>query len=276
MTEEFIQFTGKEDGSTSIVLVGVHGDEVCGVRALELLLPTLALEKGTVWFGYGNPRAIEKGVRYMEQNLNRMFKDDGSLSLKEKMSYEYGRAQYLKEYLDQAGALLDVHASFTPDSKPFLICEQNARGITEYLPVDLVVSGFDGVQPGGTDCFMNRSGKIGICIECGYLGDPTSTQRASDAIIAFLKARGHMSNDIQPQTQSTIQMKEMYITKTDRFTLSRSFVDFEEILEGEVIGCDGFEEIRLQSNGIILFARDRNQKGDEAFLFGEKVSGPTK
>src|SRR3989338_642868 len=129
MTDEFIQCDGKEDGPRSVVLVGVHGDEVCGVRALGRVLPALAIEKGTVFFGYGNPRAIEKGVRYTEQNLNRMFKDDAALSLKEKMSYEYDRAQYLKKYLDQAGALLDVHASFTPASKPFLICEPNAKGI---------------------------------------------------------------------------------------------------------------------------------------------------
>ncbi len=274
--DEMIQLEGEEDGPTSVVLVGVHGDEVCGVRALDALLPVLKIEKGTVWFGYGNPRAIERGVRYTEQNLNRMFKDDAALSLKERMSYEYDRAQYLKEYLDRAGALLDVHASFTPDSKPFLICEPNATGIAECLPVDMVVSGFDAIQPGGTDYYMNKIGKTGICIECGYLGDPASTQRACDGIIAFLKARGHLLNDIQPQAQSIIRMKEMYLTKTDSFGLARQFLDFEEIFGGEVIGIDGLEKIRAGSNGFMLFARDRNQKGDEAFLFGEKVSGPTK
>jgi len=258
------------------VLVGVHGDEVCGVRALDLLLPRLEIEKGTVWFGYGNPRAIAQDVRYTEENLNRMFKDDKELSEAEKRSYEYGRAQYIKQYLDHVDVLLDVHASFTPDSKPFIICESNASEIASYLPFDRVVSGFDTIQPGGTDYYMNRGGKIGICVECGYLGDPASTQRAYDTIVAFLKVRGHLPNDMRPRTQSTIQMKEMYLTKTNRFTLARSFNDFEEVIEGEVIGRDGSEKIYAKKNGVILFARNRSQKEDEAFLFGEKISGPTK
>ncbi|MDP2630553.1 MAG: succinylglutamate desuccinylase/aspartoacylase family protein [Candidatus Uhrbacteria bacterium] len=276
MTEEFIQITGKEDGSTSVVLVGVHGDEVCGVRALELLLPTLEIERGTVFFGYGNPRAIEKRVRYAEQNLNRMFKDDSDLSDEEKMSYEYKRAQYIRKYLDRADALLDIHASFTPDSQPFIICENNATGITECLPLDVAVSGFDAIQPGGTDYYMNSIGKIGICVECGYFNDPQSTMRAQESILAFLASRDHLVYTVTSRVQSTIRMNSMYITQSDQFRLARQFYDFEDLSEGEIVGVDGVNEIRVEKNSIILFARDRNKKGDEAFLLGEKVRGPTK
>ena len=272
MFEKIIQLKGKEKGTTSIILVGVHGNEKCGMEALEKVLPKLKIERGTVLFGYGNPRAIEANKRFVEANLNRMFKNDDLLSKKDVGSYEYKRAQFLKKYLKRADALLDIHASFVPNSKPFINCEANAKGIIKYLLVDLIVSGFDKIEPGGTDYFMNSLDKIGICIECGYLGNPESTVIAEKSIFSFLKARGHTSNDFVSKTQSFIRMYDLYITKTNNFTLSKPFYDFEEISKGQIIGMDGDKEVKTEKDSVILFARNREQIGDEAFLLGENES----
>ena len=257
-------------GPTSVVLAGVHGDERAGIEAFKKILPTLQIEKGQVFFGYGNPRAIASNARFVETNLNRMFKPDFMLSEEEKTSYEYARAQLIKKYLDQSDALLDIHASRTPNSTPFVICESNAKGIVEYLPISLVVSGFDTVEPGGTDYYMNSLGKIGVCVECGYFGDPESSRVAEKSIFAFLKSRGHIANDTTPQRQSYLRMYEIYITKTSSFTLAKSFNDFEEVLAGQIIGIDGKKEIYTEKDGVILFARNRKEIACEAFLLGEK------
>lgn len=271
MREEIIQFVGKREGPTSIILAGVHGDERCGTKALEKLLPTLEIEAGRVLFGYGNPRAISADKRFMEANLNRMFRRDDLIGERERKSYEYGRAQFLRKYLDQADALLDIHASFTEESPPFIICEENAKEIARCLPMDIVVSGFDQLEPGGTDGYMNAIGKIGICVECGYLGDPRSLQRAEESIYAFLSARGHKGGGIMsPKKQSYICMNELYRAKTESFRLVRAFADFEEIEKGQVIGIDGSDEVRAKESGAILFARNTDRIGDESFLFGEK------
>ncbi len=269
MFEEIYKLTGKEKGETSIILVGVHGNEKCGIEVLEKCLSNLQIERGTVLYGYGNPRAIEENKRYIDVDLNRMFKNN-SLSVAEKESYEYNRAQFLKKYLKQSNALLDIHASQTQNSKPFIICEANAIEVVEYLPVDLVVSGFDNIEPGGTDYYMNRQGKIGICLECGFLGDSKAYQIAEAGILAFLKARGHIKNDLSPTRKSNIFMYDLYYTKTNNFTLSKSFKDFEEVTKGEIIGIDGDQKVKVKKDGIILFARSRSKIGEEAFLLGEK------
>ena len=269
MFEEIIEINGKEKGPTSIILAGVHGNEKCGVEAFQKIIPNLEIEKGTVLFGYGNPRAIETNQRFTGANLNRMFKNDDSLSLADKNSYEYKRAQFLKTYLNQSDALLDIHASTNPKSKPFVICETNAKGIVEYLPVERVVSGFDQIEPGGTDYYMNSIGKIGICIECGFLGDPQSEQIAEESIYAFLKARGHLTNDLIPQEQSYIRMFDLYKTKTNKFILAKLFDDFEGISKGQVIGVDGNQEVKTKKTAVILFARNREKVGEEAFLLGK-------
>lgn len=267
--EDIITIKGEESGPTSMILVGVHGNERCGVEAIQKLLPKLRIDKGTVHIGYGNPRAIEQGVRFIEVNLNRMFKSDDTLSVEQKNSYEYGRAQYLKEYMDQADVLLDIHASSNSESRIFAICESNADEIIKYLPVPLIVSGFDTIQPGGTDWYMNMIGKIGICVECGYLADPSATIVAEESILNFLVARGHNIGKTNRQEQRRIHVYELYYSKTDSFKLTKVFYDFEEINKGDVIGIDGEESVVVEKDSIILFAHDRDKRGEEAFLLGE-------
>lgn len=270
MLGEIIKISGKEEGTTSIVLVGVHGDEKCGVEALEKILPTLEIERGIVLFGYGNPRAIKENKRFIETNLNRMFNNDEQLTTNDKQSYEYDRAQFLKNYLNQADALLDIHASSIPNSRAFVICEANAAKIVKFFPIDLIVSGFDKVEPGGTDYYMNSREKIGICLECGYMKNPQAIKVAEESIFAFLKSRGHIKNDLTPQKQSYIRMFKKYYAITDKFTLSKPFENFEVVETGQLIGIDGQEEIKAPKRSLLLFAHNGTKIGDEVFLLGEE------
>ena len=272
MTNDIIELKGKKVGPMSIILVGIHGNEKCGVEALEKILPTLKIENGTVFFAYGNPEAIKKNVRFTEANLNRMFKPEELMSEQEKNSYEYSRSRFLLAYLKKSDYLLDIHASTSIDSRRFVICEENANLITSVLPVDLIVSGFDKVEPGGTDYYMNKIGKIGICIECGYLGDPKSTETAEESISSFLMATGNIKGDISEKyTQTRIKMTGIYYTHTNNFRLAKEFKDFEELKQGQLIGYDDDEEIIANSDSIILFAQNTKTKGDEAFLIGEYI-----
>jgi succinylglutamate desuccinylase len=264
---------GKDgNGPISVILAGVHGDEKCGIIALEEVLPQLEIKYGCVFFGYGNPRAIKKNVRYTEANLNRMFNYDKKISLKEKKSYEYQRAQFLKIYLDKAEALLDIHASSIPNSKAFAICEPNAKKLVEYLPIDITVSGFDEMEPGGTDFYMNSQGKIGICLECGSIQDPRSIEIAKESIFSFLKARGHITNNLVPRKQTWIQIFEKYFAKASTFTLSKPFKNFELLNQKQLIGIDGEKEVVASKQSLILFAHNGNKIGDEVFMLGEKRS----
>ncbi len=273
MFEKIIELQGKEKGPTSMILTGVHGNEPCGVIAFKKILPTLKVQRGRVFFGYGNPKAIKAGARFVESDLNRMFKNSALLSASQIKSYEYKRAQFLKKYLKQADALLDLHSSRKPKSKVFVICEANGFGIAKYLLVKLIVSGFDRVQPGGTDYYMNSIGKIGICIECGQHSDPKSVKRAQDAILAFLKARGHIANNLKPKEQSHLNVYHMYVTKTPIFTLTKYFKDFERVSKGQIIGTDGKTKVRSKRNSVILFSGNEKELGQEAFLLAQEKRG---
>lgn len=173
--------------------------------------------------------------------------------------------------MDKSEALLDLHASSIPDSTPFIICEENAKEIVKYLPVSFEVSGFDKLEPGGTDHYMNKSGKVGICVECGTIGDSKTAKLAKQSVFSFLKARGHLEKKNNSEEKNTyIRMYKKYYTKTDNFKLEKEFKNFESLKKGQLIGQDGDEKIRADKDCIILFAHSRNEKGKSAFLLGKK------
>ena len=173
------------------------------------------------------------------------------------------------KYLRKADYLLDIHASFIPKSRSFIICEKNATKIRRYLPQVTVVNGFDEAQPGGTDSYMNKIGKVGICVECGYKDNSKSTRVALESIRYFLIATGNIRARTSINKQKIIKIYKLYKTKTNNFVLAKKFDDFDIVRKGQLIGTDGYKEIRASQKSIILFALNIAKKGEEAFLLGK-------
>jgi len=270
MKFDFLHIKGKQPGEISVILAGVHGNEVCGIKAIEELLPTLAINNGEVIIGWGNPRAIEKCSRQFQANLNRMFKDKKEILKADRSSFEYDRAQLIKLYLNQASALLDIHACSTPNSRPFIICEKNAREIVQYLPFNLIVSGFDRIQPGGTDYYMNKIGRVGICIECGYGFDVRAVDLAKKSVTAFLQIRGHVDGKKSPRRYRKKRMEIFYMHVTkNNFRVKTKLPDFSKIQSGQIVGYDGDEAIKCDRDCRLLFATNRSKANEEAFILAE-------
>ncbi len=271
MNEPIIVDSGTA-GPTVVILGGVHGNETCGVEALPVL-SKVSLQKGKLILLYGNPLAIEQNVRFVEYNLNRLFCVDDDVPDGAKQSYEYQRSRQLLPYLDQADYCLDLHASFTPDSEPFIICESNAQDFIKYLPQNRVCYGFTRLEPGGSDGYMNNVGKIGVCVECGYLQDHASALAAVHSGRSFLQSLGMIAGDALRvnSAQQYLEAYELYYTKTDCFRLTRSYQDFEVLKVDEIIGFDGHEAVISSVEQMILFARDRSTVGAEAFLLVKRL-----
>ena len=85
------------------IVAGLHGNEK---------KPVEALTRRRVEFVVGNPEALKKGSRFVDQDLNRSFDMDGSL-------YEIGRAKELLGELD-GRIVVDLH-TFTAPSPAFSI-----------------------------------------------------------------------------------------------------------------------------------------------------------
>ncbi|MDD2487706.1 MAG: succinylglutamate desuccinylase/aspartoacylase family protein [Candidatus Gracilibacteria bacterium] len=263
---ETIMITGKKAGPTLAIIGGTHGNEVCGIRLLDFLKDNLTIKSGKVILIYGNPEAIAKGVRQVGMNLNRAFLEDEKLDSTQKGTYEYRRSRDIMEILKECDYSLDIHSSPTIGSKPMIICENNAIEIASYFPFDIRCEGFDEIDPGSTEYFINSIGKVGIGIECGYHEDPIASIRAKECTFALLSSLGMIDFPKKKYVQKQFIANAKYITKTDDFKIARFFDDFEPIKSGELIGSDGGNPVYSKDGGYILFARDRNEIGVEGFV----------
>ncbi len=259
-----------EKGPSTVILAGVHGNEHCGISAIEKVIPILERTnlKGRITFDIGNPKAVHENKRFIDVNLNRMLRSDELLSKKEKASYEYGRSRELMSLLDESDALLDIHSSKNPVARQFIICEEKSLNIARHLPFDLVTYNFDQFEPGGTDGYMKN--KIGICVECGQHLEPDAAILAEKSILAFLTAMGQIEGPYYNKEQSLMKVFHIYKNKNE-FVLLKTFEDFEEIEKDLVIGKDGETEIISPENCKIIFAHPRKEPGEECFLLGKMI-----
>ena len=259
-------------GPRVIIMGGVHGNEKCGVEAIEDFLSNpYSLIKGKVTFIKANRKALDENVRFVEDNLNRCFtlEDLGN------ESYEKRLAKDIKSYLDESDFLLDLHASTSEDSFPFVICESNALAYAKNLDAEVICLGIEDAQPGGTEYYMNKIGGVGMCVECGYLGSNSSTLVAKKNIVNFLTTLGMINSSLENISSDKTVVRVMYTYSTSgEFKRFREFRDFEPIRKGDIIGYEDNEELLSDRDGFILFARDveRNSKDRECFLFGEFIN----
>jgi len=255
---EVIELKGPLAGPSLVILGGVHGNELCGVEAIKTLSNKLNLKKGKVFFLIANLEAIAKKQRYVESDLNRAFFSKFAETLEEKTAEE------IKTYLDQADALLDLHASTSRNSEVFIICGPQSVPLARFLPGNKIVTGIDSVHPGSTDNYMNVKCKQAVCVECGFYNDERSVIVAKKAIKNFLVAFDMLESSLDIRTQKIFSVESLYVAK-QRFNPIKEFKDFEFVTKGNIIGLDGLTKIIANKNCRILFVRSAD-KGHEAFL----------
>ncbi len=262
-------FKGSKPGNTSAILAGVHGDERAGIVALERFLPTFQISRGSVFLIFGNPEAMKRGVRYVEENLNRCF-----FSNREAGSLEARRAQELLPILDQASAVLDLHATRSDASVPFLITAGEGLSLARQLNFPILSTGWNVLEPGGTDGYMAAQGKIGICAECGSIGDEQrGVQIATQTVNDFLTLRGHIEGKVASVVRKRIvDVRQKIYRQTNTFRFAKNYSDFEPLPEGEAFAWDGPRTYIAEPEQCIIFARPGKAIGDQVFILGKEAS----
>lgn len=257
-----------------MILGGIHGNESCGIQTVNFL-KDIKIKRGKLILMYGNLQAMERNIRQTEANLNRMFKADMYVTDEEKTSYEYKRSKEIMPYLKESDILLDIHSSSTKDSTPFIICERNASDIVKIFPFNIRCYGFDNLHPGGTDSFMNKEGKMGICIECGNHEDSLAFSRAQECALRLLSNYNMiLIKDIAKNSgkQKVLQAISIYKNKNENYKSSKAFKDFEKITPGQIIAYDGEEKVISDKTQYIVFSREKlTIPKQEAFVLLEEV-----
>lgn len=212
--------TWTNNGRSLLVLASQHGDEPCGVLAVNQLLLLLSQDeklRGTedcpswpfsergcafdsVVFALGNPRAFAANERQIEDKLNRCFHIDKTLPemLQEGSgTYERRRAAELAKLLSVADAVLDLHSASAP-SPAFAMFPPSSPASASFSRslsgIPFALKDFTGQSLGLAIEWGARHGRGGktaaATLEAGQHSSPSAVEASVRAIRAALRWRG--------------------------------------------------------------------------------------
>lgn len=174
------------EGTPEVAVVGaIHGDEPCGRAAIERLVAESPSVARPVKLVVANEEALDAGVRYLDEDLNRAFPGDANAD-----SHEARLAADLSREL-RGCTTLSLHSTQS-FAEPFALVDRVdsvARTVCPQLPVDVVVE---------TDRFTD--GRLiehahTIEVECGLQGTDEAAENAYELVRAFLAATGVLPAD---------------------------------------------------------------------------------
>lgn len=162
------------------VLAAIHGDEPCGVHAVETWLERASELQRPVKFVVANERALEQDVRYVDADLNRVFPGD-----RDAPEYERRLAAELLEELEGL-TTFSLHSTQSHD-EPFAVVtrvDHLAESICPYLSIDAVVE-----ASGFTEGRLIEYADV-VEVECGLQGSEEAAENAVSLVGEFLAAVG--------------------------------------------------------------------------------------
>lgn len=170
------------DGDPELAIVGgIHGDEPCGVRAVERLAAEDPDVERPVKLVVANERALERGVRYTDADLNRAFTDNTPED-----AYERGLAKELAAELAGLTAF-SIHSTQS-HADPFAVSDGQAPHVRDIVPKLSVVALVDTAGFEAGRLFATAADIVEV--EAGLQGSETAAANAYTLAREFLTATG--------------------------------------------------------------------------------------
>ncbi|MBA5690218.1 succinylglutamate desuccinylase [Rugamonas apoptosis] len=254
-----IKRPGAPARASVLVSVGVHGDETGPIEVVAHLLDALSHEANALavdlMLCVGNIGAIRAGKRFIDADLNRMFRAErGTLA----GTAEAARADVMMAattaFFDGAGPVrwhLDLHTAIRPSVYPTFaivpeLIEAGARGqLVDWLGAAGIGAIIMNPQSAGTYSYYSAEhhGAAGTTVELGRVGtlgqnDIGQFAEAAQALDALLHGVGPASAGRSPHIFNTAQQ---IIKLSDRFQMAfgRDTQNFTALPRGAEIARDG-------------------------------------
>jgi len=293
-------FRGTHAGPTLIIMGGIHGNEPAGVLAarrvvskLEELRFTLG---GEVVLLAGNTRALERDMRYVDADLNRLWTSENVQKIKAGTSSrgEISEALEQRELLGEIEAAIarargeiffvDLHTTSAP-GKPFATVGDTLRNRRFALnfPVTIVL-GLEEQIDGTLLEYANNLGLITLGLEAGQHLEPASANHHEATIWIACQATGNLGRHDIPEFEAyysllaratggkrVVEVRYRHaISPEENFRMEPGFNNFQPVAKGQVLARDRNGEIASKEKGLVLLPLYQSL-GDDGFFVGRRV-----
>ena len=289
------EYNSGTPGPLLFVTAGVHGNEPSGVIALQKVFRELQQNKpkikGTMVGVSGNREALKKNVRFIDEDLNRIWTQE---KLEKEIpesseQIEMGRIigalnRYPKRHYDKQ-YFLDCHTT-SSESLPYIsVQEVNDNDQWASRFPTYIVRGFSDLITGDIDHYLSRQGLTGFVFEGGQHESETAVENHEGMIWLALKkaldldlhsiscypecVKNFMEkNAPQPKTFEIVYRHSLQ--EGDDFKMEPGFENFDKIEKDELLAMHNGGEIRSDRDGYIFLPLYQS-KGNDGFFIIEEV-----
>jgi predicted deacylase len=283
---------GRGGGATLIAVGGIHGNEPAGVEAMRRVLRRLVEGRtpihGEILAFAGNVPALNKGRRYLDTDMNRLWAPEALAEQSaKKRNAEHSERDDLRAVLD--GAIdrargdvyaLDLHST-SAIGGPFAIVRSTLASVAfaAHLPIPVLV-GLSELLEGVLTNYLDARGCRAVAVEGGQHDDPKTTDRLEAAVWVALAAAGILDaehDDVREAVHALdvargglprqIQVTARHaVTPRDKFRMEPGFANIAPVRKGELLAHTAKGPIRAATSGYVMLPLYQSLGSDGFFL----------
>lgn len=293
------EYKGESSGPTLLFIAGIHGNEPSGIFALKNVLSYLKATtinfKGNVFAIGGNLNALDKGIRFNDVDLNRIWNEktvseirDGRNFSSEKESIEQ-REIYavIKNILDKSTGpvyFFDLHTT-SSETTPFITVNDSLlnRRFTQQYPIPKIL-GIEEFLEGPLLSYVNELGYIAFGYEGGQHDSLASIENHIAFIyLSFVFCGNIKKSEIDYQKYYDLLCKNLMNSQTifeitkrheiqpkETFQMEPGFSNFLPIKKGVLLAKSNGKDIVAEKNARIFMPLYQG-KGNDGFFIIRKV-----
>lgn len=292
------RYGGESEGPTVICIGSLHGNEPAGIAALKRVFDRLTklspTFRGQLIGVSGNLKALDKGIRYIEEDLNRIWKPhiiDGLLvsgkHMQARSAEEAERSELIEIFAqicqkkNSAVYFLDLHTTSAQGS-PFITIADTLRNraFTEKFPVPRIL-GIEEQLDSTLLNYINEWGFIAVGFEAGQHDEESSVENSIAALWMMLVGAGCIDPEEIPDYQSSYsELKKASMNNAGiyevcyrhdiendaGFSMKPGYLNFQDIRKGEVLAKNYDDEVISPENGKIFMPLYQKQGNDGFFV----------
>ena len=290
---------GKESGPVIIALAGLHGNEPTGIKAIEHVLEKIeGLEdkfRGTFIGLRGNLEALNKGERFIDEDMNRIwftsildkvrrtpFNEVQTAERREtKAVLEIIDPLILNENKNEPVIFADLH-TFSSENGLFAISSRERKNVDLLSKLNVpLIFGIEKALHGTALKYIQSTGNIGFAFEAGMHFSESAEFNATAGLYALLVAAGCLDEscildfqayeDFLADQTAKLPKKVEFIYKhiieeEDEFVMRKGFKNFDKVKKGDWLANDKLGKIEAQADGYILMPLYQKQGNDGFFI----------
>ncbi|MEM9277281.1 MAG: succinylglutamate desuccinylase/aspartoacylase family protein [Pseudomonadota bacterium] len=238
-----VEINAGKKGPRIGIVCNVHGNELCGRKAVHKVLSKYEIQRGSLVLIDGNQEAALLNRRFVASDMNRMFTRKQLAN--KKADQDLLRAQYLAKTIPTLGLdhAIDFHSTSSETKHPFSVSFPGSEKLTALCPVVHIYGwpSVTGTTPGTLVEYMNTKGIPSVVIEAGQHVAEASIRVAEKTLLSALSHFKLISlkKPFRIPAQKKFEVfDQVMVGDAETFRFTRQYASFDRLKPGEKIAKD--------------------------------------